>query len=158
MSTLTVYQTPPQKERKAQAELERLGVTSVVPMTTVFPRVRHHTKRRATVTRDIPTAPRYLFTDPGHAYERHTLPSGITLSRIGSAASADVDRLDLRRTQPYAPVERFKPGDRVRITGGPFSGHTATVDGPRGTGWRVTASLFGRPCPLALADNYVEAA
>ena len=154
MSTLTAYATPPQNERKARYELESMGIQTRCPTQTIERRQSHHTKR--TVRIEVPVARGYVFTDPRHSYERHTLDRiGVTIRRVGLALASDVDRLEVQ-PDPETPADTFAPGDTVRITDGPFRDHQGTVERKRGEGYIVTMTLFGKKSPITFAECYLQ--
>ncbi len=154
MSILTAYAVPPQKERKVCAELSNMGIPTRCPTQTIERRRSHHTKR--TVRLEVPVARGYVFTDPRHAYERHTLDRiGVTIRRVGDARSADIDRLEVQ-PEPETPADTFAPGDVVLITDGPFKDHQGTIDRKRGEGYIVIVNLIsGKPCPITFAESYL---
>jgi transcription antitermination factor NusG len=156
MMTLTAYSTPPQKERKVRQELEHMGIPTRCPTHTIERRLSHHTKR--TVRIEEPVARGYVFTDPRHSYERHTLDRiGVTIRRVGLALASDVDRLEVQ-PEPETTADTFSPGDVVRITDGPFRDHQGTIDRKRGEGYIVIVNLIaGKPCPIPFAESYLVA-
>jgi transcription antitermination factor NusG len=156
MTTYSTYVLARLKERKILAELRSRGIRMHVPTHKVRSYTGPHHARRE-IVREVPTAPGYGYASNLHA-DRLTLElTDTTIRRIGSSRGEEVRRLYPSRKKPQeAPQSRFQAGEKVRITNGPFAGHTATVEAARGTGWKVIASLFGKPCPLALADDYLE--
>jgi transcriptional antiterminator NusG len=57
-----------------------------------------------------------------------------------------------------APVIKFKEGDKVKVTDGPFTDFTGTVEeiSPLKSKVKVTVSIFGRPTPVELNVLQIE--
>lgn len=121
----------PRQEKVAQVNLERQGYRTYLPMVS---QPRRRNGRRIAVI--APMFPRYLFI----RLDRRSDDWGpirssrgvVSLVRFGQAAAKVPDRLiaalhareDARGVQ-VLPPEEYRPGSRVRITDGSFSGYQA---------------------------------
>jgi transcriptional antiterminator RfaH len=55
-------------------------------------------------------------------------------------------------------VDRFKPGQRVKITAGPFTGFDGVFEKPAGERVEILVSLFGAVRPVKLSEADIKAA
>ena len=85
MDSLSVYRTPPQKEKAAAKELRQLGVKAYVPMEDRQRRTGHHTKK--TVTVKTPIAPGYIFAGRTSHYAKYVR------GKIGTVSTTDLNSL-----------------------------------------------------------------
>lgn len=128
-----VVQTQPRAETKAVAHLVRQGFEPYLPL---YSKRRRHARRVEVVA--APLFPRYLFVSYDSAKQRwRSIRSTVGVSNLVSLgelpAFVSVSVIDAirgreenGRVKLAAPA--FRPGDRVRVTDGPFSEHVGFFD------------------------------
>jgi len=120
--------TKPRREQCALEHLERQGFACYLPM------LRTEKLRRASLdTCDEPLFPRYLFIELGLDLQARSwgpIRSTVGVSRLVTFGAMPakvpeglIDQLRLQETQLRGEVvPLFQPGQRVRVTQGPFAG------------------------------------
>lgn len=161
---------------KAGVAIARLGVTTFIPM-------HYREERQGKWLVAVPDGllfPPYLFItmrtpDPRLEY-RDSLWAEISdqdgvdrvmgcRNRSGDMTPLAIPYREMRkiRTMHQASerkkaADRFKPGQKVRITEGPFTGFDGVFDKPENERVRVLLSLFGRETFVELNETDVRAA
>ena len=152
--------TKPQRELRAAEELRRLGATVFVPVERVLRKCR---TARGSKLREANRllAPGYIFTTDEHADcedVRGILMFDGTPVSISEAAMRPLFEATGRMAPEFAPRAGFSIGDLVRITAGPFQGHTVTVAKVTKGKLQVVCRLFGTETEATVEKNMVEAA
>ena len=115
MSTISIYVTPPQKERKAAEECRRARIKAYLPLAKVK-------------NRKAPLTPGYVYTE-GKPYEAKHLRQ-----RLGSVSRADVSRLwaHCRVRTPSRPENPYKAGDAIVVAAYSYTDTSGNVIEVRG--------------------------
>jgi transcription antitermination factor NusG len=118
----------------------------------------------------VPTFPRYVFAwcPIGSARREVSETYGIVAMVQGHLPQIEMDRLlavadgDSVITFPKIETqheERFLPGERVRVAGGPYQGFDAIWSCRSGAArCRVLLGMMGRQVPIDMDDEWLEAA
>ena len=142
-----VVQTKPRQELRAREHLERQGLCCVLPL------LRVEKIRRGTLQWvNEPLFARYLFVELGSMDAKwKVLRSTRGVTRVvqfgGVPAKMSAQLMDSLRRCSRDPVHLFDPGQRVLVTGGPFTGFEGIyhlADGE--TRAIVLLELLGKPC------------
>ena len=125
MDMIAVYQTPPQKERKAVDEIRDAGHKAYCPLMKINRRVSHRVKRTIAIYK--PIAPGYVMATGKPSEARHVR------AKVGATRKADVINL-YRATKAKRPPPRpaYAIGDTVTVTVGPYAEITGTITQERG--------------------------
>jgi len=132
---------------------------------------RHHearVSRGRKIVRLVPTFPRYVFAwcPLGSARREVADTYGIVAMVQGVVPQPIMDEL-LRRADRESIInfpkpereERFLPGERVRVAGGPYQGFEAIWHARTGDQrCRVLLGMMGRQVPIDMDDEWLEAA
>lgn len=126
-STISIYVTPPQKERKAAEECRRARIKAYLPLA----KVRN---------RKAPLTPGYVYAEAKPYDAKHLR------QRLGSVPRADVSRLwaHCRVRTPSRPENPYKAGDQVIIAKGSFAEVRAKVIEIRSRTCIVAFDLLGK--------------
>lgn len=137
MSTISIYVTPPQKERKAAEECRRAKIRAYLPLAKIK-------------SRKAPLTPGYVYAE-GKPYEAQHLRQ-----RLGNVSRSDVSRMwaHCRVRHPSRPENPFKAGDAVVIAKGGFAEVRAKVIEIRSRACIVAFELLGKEHQQAL--SYVQ--
>lgn len=138
-STLVLYRTAPQAERKAAKELRENRAKAYVP-------------RDLSAGKRHPTARGYVFSDRAvsRVWTKHVGPA------IGTVSSKEVGRLYIGRPPAPKTTRPFDVGDRVEILVGPFAKFKGTIVEDRGRVFRVDTELFGRCCTTTVHTQHLR--
>jgi len=151
----------PQKEKFAQFHLQSKGVEVFLPQL-VLP--QSHKRRR----RVVPLFPSYLFVridvlSGESAYVVWSPGVKYLVSFNGVPASVDDDVVDFLRDRTDSngniqAASSLKPGQRVRVTGGPFEGLEALIEKPPDAKGRVKLlmNLLNRQVQAEIPIRFVE--
>ena len=169
-------QTYSQSEKRAKANLqERIKLKN---METFFGEIliptEQVTENRAggkSRTREHPSFPGYIFVEMELTEETWHLvkdtskimgfvgsPDGKHPTEVKQAHIDDLRKGITEGTSKPRPKVTFAAGDEVRVTDGPFSNFTGTVEEvkPEKQKVRVKVSIFGRSTPVELDFSQVE--
>ena len=135
-STLNVYTTPPQQERKAAKEAREAGFKSYVPIESV--QARDHSGRFGKGKRRVPTARGYVFAEGKPFDAKHIR------TNKGAADRREVFRLYVRSSATQIR-HAFKPGDDVSIKRGKYASVPGVVaEIYRGCWYDVRVVMLGK--------------
>ncbi len=141
-STLNVYTTPPQQERKAAKEARQSGFKAAVPTEKKSYRGAHRT-----VSRRVPVAPGYVFAE-GKPYEAKHIRAN-----KGAADRQEVRRLYVR-TSVTQRRHAFAPGDAVKIKRGAYVELPGTIAEIHRAHWYdVRVMMFGKSHIVKLRES-----
>jgi transcription antitermination factor NusG len=141
--TLNAYRTPPQKERKAAAELREAGIRAYVPTERITYKVGTRT-----VTRRVPVARGYVFGE-GKPYDAEHVREKIP----GHADRDGVRRLYVL-TSATQRRRAFQPGDAVIIKRGRYAELPGTIaDVNRGHFYDVRVVMFAKTHTVKLRES-----
>lgn len=178
-----ILTTAPQREFAAQDALRRLGLSTMIPVEYRWHDARKagHAAKKGKTEKEVrahPLWPRYVFVgcdrfqtpwreiyDLNHAGRplvtgalyRNGMPYALShTERLHIGALTDVAKPQV----PPDPSRRLYPGDKVRITDGPFSGYVATIHktAKNGESIRVMVALFQSLAEATVPVTMVEAA
>lgn len=178
-----ILTTAPQREFAAQEALNRLGLSTMIPVEYRWHDARKagHAAKKGKTEKEVrahPLWPRYVFVgcdrfqtpwreiyDLNHAGRplvtgalyRNGMPYDLShTERLHIGALTDIAKPQV----PPDPSRRLYPGDRVRIIDGPFNGQPAMVHktAKNGESVRVMVSLFGRLTEATVPVSMVMAA
>lgn len=152
--------TKPQRELRAANDLRDQGATVFVPVEIVLRKAR---TARGSKLREANRllAPGYVFTTDPHADcddIRGVLMIDGRPIAISEAAMLPLMEATGRMAPEYAPRASFSIGDLVRVTAGPFAGHTVTIAKVSKGRLHVVCRLFGTDTEAAIKPEMVEAA
>ena len=178
-----ILTTAPQREFAAQDALRRLGLSTMIPVEYRWHDARKagHAAKKGKTEKEVrahPLWPRYVFVgcdrfqtpwreiyDLNHA--GRPLVTGALYRNGMPYALSHTERLhigqltDVAKPQvPPDPSRRLYPGDKVRITDGPFAGYVATIHktAKNGESIRVMVALFQSRAEATVPVAMVEAA
>lgn len=158
---------PGQKEFAAEATLKRRGFRTFVPIERKWRRACRYDKRK--VMKAYPMLVGYCFIGASNGIPWYDLASiriilgvvsfGGQPARLPSDAIAHLMRIS-GTPVPYAqnPHKAFRPGDRVAIVEGPFSGQTTTVNSISAQKARVMLEMFASARMIDVPLAALEAA
>ena len=160
-----VFLAAPQCEAAVQRTLGNRGIAAMVPHTEHIERVG---KSRSRVRVAQPAFPGYVFAEvAGRQWGLIRLvtylhPQPLAMDGAPYRLSAD-DVAYIRRLQDNPPAHpqaarKYMPGELVRILQGPFAEFRASVRADKGRKLHVSAQIFGRPTPVTVPREWVEAA
>ena len=144
---LTIYTTPPQREKKAQAECRRERIKAYLPLA----KVRRRTANRKEITASKPVAPGYVMA------ERKPYEAQYLRQAIGPISKPEMSSLySHARTRPSKPAQAFKDGDAVRIKVGTFANVIGKIIRHKGRQtYLVEVQMFGKSHPVALHELHM---
>jgi transcription antitermination factor NusG len=165
-----VFAATPNCESRICKALGRQAIEALAPRTVQFVRI----SRRRVVETDGPVFPGYVFACVwGPLWRRlrtipHLRPQPLAMDgepyRLSAADVAYIRSLAaMPPTDPRAPIapDRYKAGELVKFTGGPFEAHRGTVDtgdADDGAHVRTLVALFGKLAPYCAPREWVERA
>jgi transcription antitermination factor NusG len=135
----------------------------------IFRHAERRVLRGRAQDRLVPTFPRYVFiwSPPGsdalHAvretYQVVAMVNGTVPQQIMDSLLARADRDAIICFPKAEEAERFLPGERVRVAGGPYQGFDAIWSCRTGAArCRVLLGMMGRQVPIDMDDAWLEAA
>jgi transcriptional antiterminator RfaH len=154
--------TKPRKEKQVYDSLQHRGFTVFLPLRPVF-------KRGRVVQTSEPLFPCYLFAnfdirETGLYPVQWTEGLRTVVGFLGEPAIVDDDIIAYIKSRLSAEVDpwqtgRFKSGEAVRITDGPFRDLAAVFDGKlTGSGRvRVLLSILGQQARVEVSEDWLQA-
>ncbi len=160
-----VAQTHPQAERWANANLQRLGYATYLPLYAAQRRDRATPTLRHTVL--APLFPRYVFVQHANALlwrpireapgVNAVLTSGNRIQWVRAGAVEALQRFERDRHQIHQPGPQWRCGAAVRVARGIFAGHPGVVTAVDHEAVTVSVLFLGQLRSVALAADSVEA-
>lgn len=133
----------------------------------IFRHAERRVLRGRATERLVPTFPRYVFIwNTGNALrevrETHEIVAmvpGTVPQQIMDELLARADRDAIIALPRPETIERFLPGERVRVSGGPYQGFEAIWAARSGAArCRVLLGMMGRQVPIDMDDEWLEPA
>ena len=164
MNRWIAAQTQPHREQIARYNLLEQGYDVLLP---VFLKERRHARKVDTV--EAPLFPGYIFVemDPRRSWAPINGTRGVTrvLATPGgsplfvpTAIIADLQaRIAAGEFAPKEKAARFRRGDVVRITSGPFTGFTGLYEGTAAQRVAVLIDMMRQKVVVRLSEGQVEA-
>ncbi|MCP3669568.1 MAG: transcription/translation regulatory transformer protein RfaH [Gammaproteobacteria bacterium] len=156
--------TKPRQEIEASKQLERQGYTIYLPM--LRKRIRQCGEM---VSSQVPLFPRYLFIHLTEGLDdwgpiRSTrgvsglVRFGMKLAHVPDGFIADIREREMEDGFCCEATPRFKQGDKVRITDGPFSDYEAVFQAPHGENRvLILLDLIGKATRVEMAVESIVA-